>query len=194
MGVISAFSVVMTKLMTQWRRFHKDPRINRPTFIAPTPCRDGRRGFPLNQTARRKKASDVCRALEKASEKARAGEITEIQVRKLLDDILESVGQRSVQSESVRSFFTTWLSSKQLPLQKRLTTHYTKVLERFLEGLGDRADKSLANVSHVISQLFVMHRLKADGNRHWYASLELKAIKSAFSSARRQGLILHNPG
>ena len=172
---------------------HKDPRNKSPYWYCAYTLPDGRRAFRSTKQRDRKKASDICRTLEKASEKARADELTEIQVRKLLDEVLESVGQQPVQSESVRSFFTNWLSGKQLAVTKGTHTHYKKVLGRFLEGLGDRAEKSIANVRPRDIAAFRDARLKIDGISTGTLLLELKAIRSVFSSARRHGLILHNP-
>ena len=172
---------------------HKDPRNKSPYWYCAYTLPDGRRAYRSTKQRDRKKASDICRALEKASEKARANELTEVQVRKLLDEVLESVGQQPLQSESVRSFFTNWLSGKQLAITKGTHTHYKKVLGRFLEGLGERADKSIANVRPRDIAAFRDERFKADGISTGTLLLELKAIRSVFSTARRHGLILHNP-
>jgi integrase len=172
---------------------HKDPRNKSPFWYCAYTLPDGRRAFRSTKQRDRKKASDICRMLEKASEKARAGELSEVQVRKLLDEVLESVGQPPMQSESVRSFFANWLSGKQLAITKGTHTHYKKVLERFLEGLGERAEKSLANVRPGDVASFRDARLKIDGISIGTLLLELKAIRSVFSTARRHGLILHNP-
>jgi integrase len=172
---------------------HKDPRNKSPFWYCAYTLPDGRRAFRSTKQRDRKKASEICRVLEKASEKARADELTEVQVRKLLDEVLESVGQQPIQSESVRSFFTNWLSGKQLAITKGTHTHYKKVLDRFLEGLGDRAGKSIANVRLCDIVAFRDARFKVDAISTGTLLLELKAIRSVFSSARRHGLILHNP-
>jgi integrase len=172
---------------------HKDPRNKSPYWYCAYTLPDGRRVFRSTKQRDRKKASDICRALEKASEKARADQLTEVQVRKLLDEVLESVGQQPMQSESVRSFFANWLSGKQLAITKGTYTHYKKVLGRFLEGLGERADKSIANVRPHDIEAFRDARFKVDGISTGTLLLELKAIRSVFSTARRHGLILHNP-
>jgi integrase len=171
---------------------HKDPRNKSPYWYCAYTLPDGRRAFRSTKQRDRKKASDICRALEKASEKARANELTEIQVRKLLDEVLESVGEQAMQSESVRSFFANWLSGKKLAVTHNTYTHYEKVVSRFLEGLGDRADKSIANVRPRDVAAFRDAR-RGDGISTGSLLQELKAIRSVFSGARRHGLILHNP-
>jgi integrase len=172
---------------------HKDPRNKSPYWYCAYTLPDGRRTFRSTKQRDRKKASEICRVLEKASEKARADELTEVQATKLLNEILESVGQQPMQSESVRSFFANWLSGKKLSVTKGTHVHYKKVLDRFLEGFGDRVDKSIANVRPRDIETFRDTRLKLGGISTGTLLLELKAIRSVFSNARRLGLISHNP-
>src|SRR6516162_1253175 len=93
---------------------HKDPRGKSPYWYVAYALPDGRRVFRSSKQTDRKKAHDLARTLERAGERARAGELSETIVRKLLSDILESVGQRPLVSETVRSFFTSWLSGKKV--------------------------------------------------------------------------------
>src|SRR6202022_1699575 len=110
-----AFHVVMTNLMTM-ASIHKDPRNKSPYWYCAYTLPDGRRAFRSTKQRDRKKAFDICRAIEKACEKARANELTEVQARKLLDDVLEAVGQRPIRSESVGVFFSNWLAGKKLAI------------------------------------------------------------------------------
>src|SRR5215831_15445110 len=91
---------------------HKDPRGKSPFWFVAYTLPDGRRAFRSTKQTDRKKAWDVARALEKATQKARAGELTEVAVRKLLDDVLESADQRPLSTETPRSLFTSWLAGK----------------------------------------------------------------------------------
>jgi len=171
---------------------HKDPRNKSPYWYCAYTLPDGRRAFRSTKQRDRKKAFDVCRSLEKASQKAREGELTEIQVRKILDDILDSVGQPLVRVETVRSFFNSWLTGKEVSA-KAFYQHYKKAVSKFLESLGQRADKSLTGVTASDIATFRDARLKLDGISTGTLVLDMKAVRSVFSSARRQGLILHNP-
>jgi integrase len=172
---------------------HKDPRGKSPYWYCAYTLVDGRRVFRSTKQRDRKNALDICRALEKASDKARAGELTEIQVRKLLDEILEGVGQRPLSSETVRSFFTNWLSGKKLSTAEGTYKHYKKAVGKFLAVLGDRAEKSIASVGPRDVEAFRDARLKEDGISIGTLVLDVKTVRSVFSSARRRGLILHNP-
>jgi len=172
---------------------HKDPRGKSLFWYCAYTLPNGRRVFRSTKQRDRKKALDFCRALEKASEKARAGELTEIQVRKLLDEVLESVGQKPVRSESVRAFFTNWLAGKKLSTAPGIYAHYEKAVTKFLDVLATKADKALSGVTPRDIEAFRDMRLNADGISTGTLVLDLKTVRSVFSNARRQGLVLHNP-
>jgi integrase len=172
---------------------HKDPRNKSPYWYCAYVLPDGQRAFRSTKQRDRKKAFDVCRAWEKASQKAREGELTEVQTRKVLDDILENIGARTLRSESVRSFAASWLASKQLVISAPAHRHYQKICERFLNSLGVRADRSLQGVTPADVAAYRDQRLKLDRVSHGTLGADLKTIRSLFASARRQGLILFNP-
>jgi integrase len=169
---------------------HKDPRGKSPFWYCAYTLPNGRRTFRSTKQRDRKKAFDVCRALERASEKAREGELTEIQVRKILGDILESVGP-ALRPETVRSYVQSWLASKKLSVTHPTHRHLEKALEEFLESLGPKADRSLSGVSSLDVAAFRDQHLTNISRGTLYA--KLKIIRSLFTSARRQGLVLHNP-
>jgi integrase len=172
---------------------HKDPRGKSPYWYCAFVLADGRRAFRSTKQTDRKKAWDVARALEKANEKARAGELTEVAVRKLLGDVLESVGQKSLSLETPRSFFTSWLAGKGISTKPGVYRLYKMVSARFLEFLGERADKSLSAITAGDIAAYRDARLSGDGVSAGTLLLDFRIIKSVFSSARRQGLLLHSP-
>ena len=172
---------------------HKDPRGKSPYWYCAFVLADGRRAFRSTKQTDRKKAWDVARALEKANEKARAGELTEVAVRKLLSDILESVGQKPLTPETPRSFFTSWLAGKEISTKPGVYRLYNMVSTRFLEFLGERADKALGTITPGDIAAYRDARLGCDGVSVGTLLLDFRIIKSVFSSARRQGLLLHSP-
>jgi integrase len=172
---------------------HKDPRGKSPYWYCAFVLADGRRAFRSTKQTDRKKAWDVARALEKANEKARAGELAAEAVRKLLGDMLESVGQKPLSRETPRSFFTSWLAGKRISTKPGVYRLYNMVSARFLEFLGDKADKSLASVTPGDISAYRDSRLSGDGVSAGTLLLDFRIIKSVFSLARRQGLILHSP-
>src|SRR5215469_1877509 len=93
---------------------HKDPRGKSPFWYCAYVMPNGQRAFRSTKQIDRKKALKECLKLESAADKARAGELVESQARKILDDILESVGERPIRKKTIREFFAGWLEGKQL--------------------------------------------------------------------------------
>jgi integrase len=154
---------------------------------------DGRRAHRSTRQTDRKKALDITRTLERATEKARAGELLEATVRKLLNDVLESAGENPLAQETVREFFASWLQNKAGSTKPAVHRLYTQVSTRFLEFLGPRADKALCGVTPRDISAWRTKRLSADRVTTGTLAVELKIIKSAFSNARRHGLLLSSP-
>ena len=67
---------------------HKDPRGRSPYWYCAFMLPDGRRTFRSTKKKDRKEAWDLCRAWEKAAESAGRGSLTEVQARKVLNEIL----------------------------------------------------------------------------------------------------------
>jgi hypothetical protein len=115
---------------------------------------DGRRIHRSTHQRDRKKALDICRALERADEKARAGELTEALVRKLFNEVMGGVGEDPVRAVSVRAFAATWLGYKQPAVRPGVLRLYRRALERFCNGLGAKAHKPLSSWSQPTSRPF----------------------------------------
>jgi integrase len=170
---------------------HKDPRGKSPFWYCAYTLPDGRRTLRSTKQRDRKKAAEICRALEKASAKAREGELTEARVRKLLEDVLESVGQAPIRAETVRSFFATWLEGKKLSTKPTVHHLYERIVGKFLNCLGPKADKALASL--IPADIAAFRNSRVNTVATGTLMMDLKTIRSALSSARRQGLILSNP-
>jgi integrase len=170
---------------------HKDPRGKSPFWYCAYTLPDGRRTLRSTKQRDRKKAAEICRALEKASAKAREGELTEAWVRKLLEDVLESVGQAPIRTETVRSFFATWLEGKKLSTKPTVHHLYERIVGKFLDCLGLKANKALGSL--IPADIAAFRNSRVNTVATGTLMMDLKTIRSALSSARRQGLILFNP-
>jgi integrase len=171
---------------------HKDPRGKSPYWYVAYTLADGRRTFRSTRQTDRKKAAEVARTLERATKTARQDELTESHVRKWMDELLESIGQSPVRNVTLRSFCDEWLAGKRLTVSHAAARRYERALELFLGGLGARALKPLAGVTASDIAAYRDARLAenvAAGTLAHY----IKAIRSLFGSARRQGLVLTNP-
>jgi integrase len=109
-----------------------------------------------------------------------------------MDELLESTGQSPVRNVTLRSFANDWLAGKRLSVSHAAARQYERACELFLGELGTRADKPLAGVTTADIAAYRDARLAenvAGGTLTHY----IKAIRSLFTSARRQGLVLTNP-
>jgi integrase len=172
---------------------HKDPRGKSPYWYVAYALPDGRRVFRSSKQTDRKKAHDLARTLERAGERARAGELSETIVRKLLSDILESVGQRPLVSETVRSFFTSWLSGKKVSTKASVYRLYNMVSARFLSFIGERADKALSGVAPTDLAAYRDFRLGTQSVSVGTLLGDFRVLKGVFRTAERRGLLLHSP-
>jgi integrase len=171
---------------------HKDPRGKSPYWYVAFTLADGRRAFRSTRQTDRKKAAEVARTLEKAASAARRNELTEVHVRRWMDELLESTGQSPVRNITVKSFALDWLRSKRLVVNHASARRYESAIELFLSGLGARADKPLGGVTASDLAAYRDARLEEKVAGATLAQ-DIKAVRSMFGSARRQGLILSNP-
>jgi integrase len=171
---------------------HKDPRGKSPFWYCAYVLPNGQRAFRSTKQTGRKEALKECLKLEAAADKARAGQLVESQARKILDDILESVGEGPIRQKTIREFFLHWLSGKELAKKPSTYSRYKKAITEFLGTLGDRADKSLAALGPRDIEVFRDQRTE-QGVSTATVRLDLKLVRSVLSTARRHGLILHNP-
>jgi integrase len=151
---------------------------------------NGKRVFRSTKERDRKKAQDVCRTLERTSQKARAGELSQTRARKLFNDLLENAGQEPLSTETLDSFAKSYLSGKELSLKPGVFKLYRRVIAQFLGHLGDKA---LTDVTATDVARFRDLRLKTQGVSAATFLLDLKVLRNLFGLARRQGLISHNP-
>lgn len=171
---------------------HKDPRGKSPYWYCAYVLPNGQRAFRSTKQTDRKEALKECLKLEQAADKARAGELVESQARKILDDILESIGEGPIRTKTVSEFFSNWLEGKQLAKKDATAKRYKKAVAEFLASLGDRSNKSIGSIGPADIEHFRDVRTN-QGVSAATVKLDLKLVRSVFNTARRHGLILHNP-
>jgi integrase len=171
---------------------HKDPHGRSPYWYVAYTLPDGRRAFRSTRQTDRKKAAEVARTIERASGAARCNELTEVHVRKWMDELLESTGQSPVRNVTVRSFALDWLKGKRLVVNHATARRYERAVELFLGELGARADKPLGSVTASDIAAYRDARLRENVAGATLGQY-IKAVRSMLGSARRQGLLLTNP-
>ncbi|HEX5399868.1 MAG TPA: tyrosine-type recombinase/integrase [Verrucomicrobiae bacterium] len=171
---------------------HKDPRGKSPFWYCAFTLPDGRRTFRSTKERDRKKAMDICAEWERASTQGRDGTFTEAQARKILNTILENTGQAPMQTETIHDHFTRWLSGKELAKKARTHERYQIVVEKFLAGLGQKAQRPLGALTARDLEKF-RDQSMTDGKAPKTVAVEMKVLRAGLNLARRQGMILTNP-
>jgi len=169
---------------------HRDPRS--PYWFCALTLPNGKRTFRSTKQRERKKALEVCRAWEKAAKAAKEGELVESQARRVLDDILAAVGEKSIRQDTTRDFFTRWLEGKRVSKSVSTYQHYRQTTRDFLDCLGNRADKPIAALSASDIEtcrdwMFKNGASPAGVKKH------LVIVRCALSVAAKQDLIDKNP-
>jgi len=117
---------------------------------------------------------------------------TEQHVRKVLEELSAKVNPERIRFSKVDSFLGEWLGDIQATRTHSTWLRYEKPVADFLKGLGDQKDCPLEDITTRHLQQFYNRRVKS-GVRPSTAKLDVKCLSAAFESARKQGLILHNP-
>jgi integrase len=162
-------------------------------FYACYTDRNGRRLKKSTGQTGRKAAMKVAAALEKAEEKARRNQFTTGQAAKLLNEILQDIGQDKVESHTCRAWLTEWLQSREGTTAASTLAKYRQVTKAFLDHLGGRGDLDIAAVTVRDVREF-RDKLRAAGRMPQTVNQLLrKNLAIAFNKAKRLGLIPVNP-
>lgn len=154
---------------------------------------DGRRILRSTKTEDRQAALAVAMEYERASKLARRGELVEAQAREVLKDIMKraDIGE-TFESVSIKSFFQTWIASKRSHKSEGTGERYGVAVTEFLKTLGNRQSKNITSLTAADVQRFLDHRTDL-GLAPKTVTVDVKVIRSALNTARRQGLIPSNP-
>ena len=150
--------------------------------------------FHLRSTKQtdRAKALTIALEWERIAKKADNGEVVEGQIRDVINDLLEKVGEPVVKVPTIREWFRDWVAEKETNRSESTAERYAFVVAAFLQDLSDRADKPLTVLTARDIQRFVVKRQQT-GISDSTANLDTKIIRSALNRARRQGVIQTNP-
>ena len=135
----------------------------------------------------------ICVEWDKAAEKARGGDLTSVQARKVLAEMLAISSGESLCQFSVEAWMDQWLSSKEGSAADSTMLRYRQVTRDFLTSMGGRAKTTLAGVSPGDIIRF-RDDLRMVGRAVSSVNVIVKKILSApFESARKLGYIPSNP-
>src|SRR5688572_13996898 len=103
---------------------HRDPRGRSPYFYAAFILPDGRRAFRSTKRTKRKEAEEVARGWERAARLGRAGTLSEVQARDVLNDIYERANGERMDFLGTAEYLREWLNSKDLIRAKGTVRRY----------------------------------------------------------------------
>jgi integrase len=153
---------------------------------------DGR--FHLRSTKQRDRAKALTIALEweRVDKKVGTGGMVESQVRQVINDILERVGEPIISVPPTNEWLREWIADKEAGKSDRTVERYRKTIDDFKAHLGERASKPITVITPRDVQAFIAKRQKL-GLSTATVNIDAKILRAAFNRARRQGIIQTNP-
>ncbi len=135
----------------------------------------------------RKDAQRIAEEFEAAYRTA----LTEGQARRVIADIYEEVNGEKLPSSSIKSYFEQWVARKEVETKKGTFARYKGTAKKFIEFMGDRANKDLVFISSkdVVGFRDSVARALTQSS----ANTDLKILRVALQQAWKDGLIQQNP-
>src|SRR6266480_7631964 len=84
----------------------------------------------------RKRAWEVCLAIERAENHAKNGTLTERAAKKIIGEILERTTGEPLHNYKVRDWLVHWLEMKEQVRASKTTARYRQVIRDFITSLG----------------------------------------------------------
>ncbi|MEI6033115.1 MAG: site-specific integrase [Verrucomicrobiae bacterium] len=166
-----------------------DSRFWQAAFYSP----DGKRKLVSTKETNRKKALAIAEAWEQASQQAKRHELTEVQARKVLAEILAFSTGETLHHYTCRAWLDEWLVNKTGGASANTITRYKQVTRDFMEHLGTRAEAPLSSITPGDMVAF-RDKLRKEGRAATTCNNTVKKILSVpFEQARRLGYIPTNP-
>ncbi len=152
----------------------------------------GQRCKKTTKQTERKKAWEVCLAIDRAEHHAKNGTLTEQAAKKIIGEILERTTGEPLHNYKIREWFAHWLSMKEQVRSGKTMDRYRQVIRDFIDSLGAKARLALA---HITSKDILAYRdsIIAAKKTARTANLSVKVVSAAFNAALRQGHIPINP-
>lgn len=125
------------------------------------------------------------------TQKAAAGTLTHDDAKRLVSDLLVASDHDPLNTDTVRSFLTAFVSDKGRSRASGTALRYDRIIKDFLEFLGKRADMPLANLSSRDLRGFQEHI--ADKVTNSAANMAIKVLRVPLNIACRQGIFTTNP-
>lgn len=140
-----------------------------------------------------RKAIEVALSYERAEKMAGSGNLTEIQARKVVQEIMERTGTGEVlRNPATADWLKGWLEGKQANRSESTGERYRHVIDTFIKHLGDRSKRPLQSLVTRDVQSYLTSRL-AEGCSPSTVAIDGKILRTALNRARAEGIISVNP-
>jgi integrase len=148
---------------------------------------DGTRAYRSTKETDRKKAQSLADAFEQAAR----GRITAQQAQRIIADIFERNSGRALPVTSIRAYFESWLARKRLETLRSTHIFYTGKARRFIQWLGQGADRELLTVT--AADVLAFRSNEAERVHPSTVNHGIKVLRMIFQDAKRDGVIADNP-
>src|SRR4029453_10622864 len=157
--------------------------------------RTAKRVFRSTKTSDKRQALEICRAWHKAALKARTGKLSVDAAREVIaqgvSDVFTAANVESLPSASIASWCETGLQPKAIEAEESTPARYGRIVERFLECIGAKANRDLATLQ--ANDITRFRDREAKELARATANLSVKVLRVCFGEAVRQGLLAVNP-
>jgi integrase len=156
-------------------------------FIACWTNSAGRRLKRSTKTTERKLAEKLARQFEAESRSRR----TATQARRILSDIYKELAGEELPTVTTRAYFDGFVARKAPEVSRGTLDYYTGHSRRFLEWIGAKADRDIAEVTK--AEITGYRNATAARVGPTATNNTLKAIRTFFAAARKDGYLIEDP-
>lgn len=136
----------------------------------------------------------ICDKIGKGAKQARKRSLTPDRARQIVEravaELLEETGD-ALPYSTTREFFKSWLVEKENEGASSTLARYKGIVDRFLEFLDHKADKSLSHVT--VEDIAAFRDSISDTVSSGTTNTYLKVLRVVFTRAMRRELIAKNP-
>lgn len=158
-----------------------------PFWFACFALPDGTRTQRSTGTTDKRGARRIADKFEDAARAAAAGRLTEARARRTIADIYALASHDALPSSTVADFLDSWLKRKELETGAKTLDRYSIAVSQFKEHLGPKARRDIANVT--AADITKFRDTLAERVTPGTVNVSLKILRSAFTQARRDGLV-----
>src|SRR4030095_13968619 len=154
-------------------------RTKSPYWVCCYTSATGQRLKKSTKQTDRKKAWEVCLAIERAEHHAKNGTLTEQAAKKIIGEILERTTGEPLHNYKVCDWLTHWLELKEQGRAAKTMDRYRQVIRDFIASRGNRANLALSHITpkDVLSyrdSIIAANKTTRTGN------LSVKVVSAAF--------------